>query len=57
MSGPFTIERLPKKHQREIRRKLKNGEPLGMARAADVAAYQVQVVKKPAPASALQKTP
>ncbi len=57
MSARFTIDQLPPKQQREIRRKLKKGEPLGMARAADVAAYQVQVVKKPAPPSAPQKTP
>lgn len=57
MSAPVTIGHLPRKQQREIRRKLTNGEPLGMARAASVGAYQVQIVKKPAPACAPQKTP
>ena len=51
----LTIAQLPRKEQAAIRRKLSKGQPLGMARAADVAAFQVQIVRKPAPPCAPQK--
>jgi hypothetical protein len=51
----LTIAELPRKAQAAIRRRLSKGQPLGMARAADVASCQVQIVTKPAPLCAPQK--